>query len=186
MKAGVTFRSRRFFSRHESSVRSNAGFTLVEIVVAVLILSIGILGVAGMQSVGVRESQNTYFRSQANLLVADMAGKMRANATEAKRGANSVYLEDAPESPGCAWGAGECDPSSIAGFDLQNWESAVQSSGLPHAGQAIVSVGQINDAQGEVVTAIYDIQIFWDEAREGAQPENCAAASGCVTWRIQI
>ena len=163
-----------------------AGFTLVEIAVAVLILAIGILGVAGMQSVGVRESQNTYFRSQANLLASDLVEKMRANAIESRKGGDSAYLEEDPQSS-CSWSASSCDSVSIAEFDLSNWEEAVQNSGLPNAGQAVNFVEGVSDSDGQIVTAIYDIQVFWDEEREGEAPEDCEAANGgCVSWRVQI
>ena len=55
------------------------GFTLVEVLVAVFVLAIGILGMAGMQAVGVRESQNTYYRTQADMLANDIIDRMRAN-----------------------------------------------------------------------------------------------------------
>lgn len=164
-------------------LKKNTGFTLVEIVVAVLILAIGILGVAGMQSVGVRESQNTYFRSQANLLAADMAGKMRANAIEAKKGDSSVYIEDAPAGGGDC--SSSCDSVAVAEADRKAWEDAISSSGLPNAGQSVNYVGGVN-LDGELVAATYDIQIFWDEDREGAVATDCASASGCISWRVQI
>lgn len=161
------------------------GFTLVEIAVAVLILAIGILGVAGMQSVGVRESQNTYFRSQAILLVGDMAGKMRANAVEAKKGDGSAYLLEA-DADACDMKGDPCSSTEIAGFDLAQWEDSVTNSGLPGVSQVVSHIGDVKDGSDEVITSIYDIQVFWDEAREGSAPENCEDASGCVSWRIQI
>ena len=164
-------------------IEKNSGFTLIEIVVAVLILAIGILGVAGMQSVGIRESQNTYFRSQANLLAADMAGKMRANAIEAKKGDDSVYLEEAAGSGGAC--STDCTSIAVAATDRQTWEEAIASSGLPNAGQAVNFVGGITH-EGELVTATYDIQIFWDDRRDGTAATDCASATGCVSWRVQI
>lgn len=162
-------------------IKKNSGFTLIEIVVAVLILAIGILGVAGMQSVGIRESQNTYFRSQANLLAADMAGKMRANAIEAKKGGDSVYLA---EAAGDDCGSG-CNSIAVAATDRQVWEDAIASSGLPNAGQTVNYVGGITH-EGELVTVTYDIQIFWDDRRDGSAASDCASATGCVSWRVQI
>ncbi len=43
------------------------GFTLIEVMVAVFVLVVGTLGMAGMQAVSVRESQNSIFRSQADI-----------------------------------------------------------------------------------------------------------------------
>lgn len=169
----------------KSMASKQQGFTLIEIVVAVLILAIGILGVAGMQSVGVRESQNTYFRSQANLLVIDMANKMIANREQARLGNDSAYLLEPPENATCDFDGASCDAGAIAGLDLKGWEDAVQAAGLPNAGQAIEFVGGV-ELDGQTVTAIYDIQVFWDEAKTGALASGCDNASGCVSWRVQI
>ena len=49
-----------------SQIAKAHGFTLIEVMVTVFILSVGILGVAGMQAVSVRESGNTYHRTQAD------------------------------------------------------------------------------------------------------------------------
>ena len=166
-------------------ITRQTGFTLIEIGVAVLILSVGILGVAGMQSVGVRESQNTYFRSQANILVMDMANRMWANREQAYLGGDSEYVEDAPLNPACSFGGGSCNASDIAGMDLRNWSDAIRDSGLPNAGQSIEFVGDVL-VDGVAITAVYDIAVFWDESQSDDNANDCASASGCVSWRIQI
>ena len=181
----MTFNRQKFPGLHSVPRVEQLGFTLIEVVVAVLILAVGILGAAGMQSVGVRESQNTYFRSQANLLVIDMANKMLANQEQASLGEQSIYTEEAPNSASCDFDGASCNADDIAEMDIVRWEQAVQSSGLPNAGQAIEFVGDVR-VQGVAVTAIYDIQVFWDERREGVTPPNCESASSCVSWRVQI
>ena len=83
--------------------RSASGFTLIEVLVAILILGIGILGMAGMQAMSVRESQNTYFRTQADMLAYDIVDRMRANRGEAATTAAYVSDGSAPGSVGaCA------------------------------------------------------------------------------------
>lgn len=166
-------------------LNTQSGFTLIEIAVAVLVLAIGILGVAGMQSVGVRESQNTYFRSQANLLVEDMANKMRANQAEAALGVGSRYLAQTITADSCNFDGDLCDAGQVADLDLSSWVEAVENSGLPNVGQAIQFVGNV-EINGVAVTSTYDIQVFWDEAKQGVTPDDCAQASGCVSWRVQI
>ncbi len=173
-----TFKSKR--------LQGAQGFTLIEIVVAVLILAVGILGAAGMQSVGVRESQNSYFRSQANLLAIDMADKMRANRAEAVRGSSSAYLDEAPASPGCNYGSSDCASNSVAELDLYGWNQAIENSGLPNPTHSIDLVSEIVDATGTVVSSVYDIQLRWDERRESGDSSDCERGIGCVSWRIQI
>lgn len=59
------------------------GFTLVEVLVALLILSIGLLGLAGLQAGGLRSNHSAYLRSQAVMLAHDMADRMRSNPVAA-------------------------------------------------------------------------------------------------------
>ena len=73
---------------------SQQGFTLIEVMVAVFVLAVGILGMAGMQAVSVRESQNSIFRSQADILAGDMADRLRANRSDATDPLSTNYETD--------------------------------------------------------------------------------------------
>ena len=57
----------------------NQGFTLIEVLVAVLVFSFGLLGIAGMMTISVKSNHNGYLRSQANFLAENMVDRMRAN-----------------------------------------------------------------------------------------------------------
>jgi len=59
--------------------RRTSGFTLIEVLIAVLVLGIGLLGVAGLQSVALSMNQGSYVRTQATVLARDIADRMRAN-----------------------------------------------------------------------------------------------------------
>ena len=58
---------------------SQKGLTLLEVLIAVLVLSIGLLGMAGLQTVSMKASQSAYLGSQAAALAYDMADRVRAN-----------------------------------------------------------------------------------------------------------
>ena len=62
-----------------SSMTKSRGFTLLEILIAVGVLSIGLLGIAGLQALGQRSNHSAYLRSQATALAYDMIDRMRAN-----------------------------------------------------------------------------------------------------------
>lgn len=62
-------------------VKSQQGATLIEVLVAVVILSIGLLGLAGLQATSVQSNYSAYYRSQATLLAYDLGDRMRANRT---------------------------------------------------------------------------------------------------------
>lgn len=69
--------------------RSQAGFTLIEILVAMLILAIGMLGIAAMQLRGLQYNHDAYLRSQVNLLAYDISDRMRLNSDNA-----ASYVQD--------------------------------------------------------------------------------------------
>ena len=68
------------------------GFTMVELLVAVLVLSIGLLGLAGLQAAGLRNNQSAYLRSQATILAYDVADRMRATRAAAAAGAYNISV----------------------------------------------------------------------------------------------
>jgi len=59
--------------------RSMRGFTLLEVLVAVLIFSLGLMGLAGLLAVSVKTNHAAYMRTQATFLAQGMADRMRAN-----------------------------------------------------------------------------------------------------------
>jgi len=62
--------------------RKQAGFTLIEVMIAMLILLVGLLGVAGMQIVSFQNNQGAYLRSQATFIAADFLDRIRANSAD--------------------------------------------------------------------------------------------------------
>lgn len=108
------------------------GFSLVEIMVALLILSIGLLGVAGLQTAGLRENQNAYLRSQAVLDANMIVDCMRAN--RAAKTSYAIAIGAAPTT------------GTVAGDDLADWKALLAT--LPGPGDGSVSVA------GTIVTVV--------------------------------
>jgi len=140
--------------------RREGGFTMVEVLIAVLVLSIGLIGLASLQGVSLQFNNSAYLRSQATNLAYDMADRMRANRGQAIV-AGSPY--------NIAVGAAIPAPGALAQTDLNEWLTALQNT-LP-AGTGGVAV-----VPGGNVTII----VCWDDTRgEGAAgaPAQCAAAN---------
>jgi type IV pilus assembly protein PilV len=104
------------------------GFTLVEVLVALVVLAVGLLGLAVLLVEGLQGSRNAIEHTQAVNLAADIAERMRSN-----RAAAAAYdtAEGTPEpriEAACEDAAGPCDPRAMASHDLRLWLDAVAAS----------------------------------------------------------
>lgn len=80
--------------------RRNRGFTLLEMLVALLVLSFGLLGMAGLQATGLRNNNNAYQRTQASIIAVEMIERMRTNRAAAANGDYELALNSTkPTSP---------------------------------------------------------------------------------------
>ena len=66
--------------------KQQKGFTLIEVMIAVVVFSFGLLGVAGIMTVAVKNNHNGYMRSQAAILTATIVDMMRRNKAGVKGG----------------------------------------------------------------------------------------------------
>lgn len=106
-----------------------SGFTLMEVLVALVILSIGLLGLAGLQAAGLRYNHSSYLRSQATLLAYDIVDRMRANRQEALNGSYNIALGTSPAAPAsCTGSAAFCTPAQLKDDDLYQWETALKNT----------------------------------------------------------
>lgn len=135
----------------------NKGFTLIEVLVSVLVLSTGLLGIAGLQLTGLKNNYNSELRSQAKQLAYDIADRMRANSDEANSGSN--YLidigEDASSLTDCETNA--CSEQNMADYDLNAWKSTLQIK-LP-LGDGKIAYQNIADKR------LFSITVQWDDSR---------------------
>ncbi|WP_431130795.1 type IV pilus modification protein PilV [Variovorax paradoxus] len=114
--------------------RSGAGFSLVEVLVSVAVLSIGLLGAVGMLLAAVRAGKEAATFNAAVGLVRDLSEKVRMNpGVSAGNGAANTYLiehsaDSAAVSPaigGCAAPGATCDAAGLAAWDVDEWTRRV-------------------------------------------------------------
>ncbi|MCP4042433.1 MAG: type IV pilus modification protein PilV [Gammaproteobacteria bacterium] len=153
--------------KHYLVHHKNKGFTLLEVLVSLLILAIGLLGLAALQTRGVKYNHDAYGRSQGTLLANQMMDMLRANPTNA---ANYVTIRKFGVVDGTA-----CDPTkALVTDELRCWFFAVQSN-LPAGDAQVVQ-------QGATAT-LYDVTIYWHE-RGGRNPTTQATCESIAarTW----
>ncbi|MBI5041482.1 MAG: type IV pilus modification protein PilV, partial [Gammaproteobacteria bacterium] len=128
----------------QPSRTASAGFTLLEVLIAVVVLSIGLLGIAGLQTTGLRNNQDAYARTQATTLANDMADRIRANMAGFNAGNydNTAAYTATCESSGCS-------PQQMAQHDTSLWNTALAA--LP-SGQGTVA----SNAGLVTVTVMWD------------------------------
>jgi len=147
------------------------GFTLVEVLVAVVVLAVGLLGMAGLQVLALKGNQSSLQRSLALLLISDIAERMRANASAARNGTYKL----SPANPGLApplptpdcRSAAACSSAQLASFDLAEWQQRL-AAGLPRA------TARIECGTGCSGSSLQAITVYWDEDRSGASGLECS------------
>lgn len=89
----------------QSRIARQRGVTMIEVLVTVIVLSIGLLGLAAMHGVSLKNNHSAYMRSQASLLAYDIIDTMRADRERALSGAFNVAEADTPasDSPSAPW-----------------------------------------------------------------------------------
>ena len=96
------------------------GLTLIEVLISLLVLSIGILGLATLQTASLGFNAGASHRTQATVLAYDMAERMRANRQAALAGAYDIAFED--PAPACAAPA---TTGTVAQQDISAWRMAL-------------------------------------------------------------
>jgi type IV pilus assembly protein PilV len=149
--------------------RRAAGFTLLEVLVAMVVLSIGLLGLSGMQTSSLRNNHSAFLRSQATVVSNDIIDRMRANRDSAVLGDYDIAYTDAAPSPGCS--GGSCaSAEAVADTDLNEWRAYVAR--LP-GGQGEIDVVQESVTVGgeSVSIDVAEVKVRWGDARDGTQLE---------------
>jgi type IV pilus assembly protein PilV len=157
--------------RLPSLTNGSAGFTLIEVLISVVVLAIGLLGMAALQMNGLRNNQSAYFRAQATQLAYDMADRMRTNIVEARDAASGgTYNNGASTTNNCATGA--CTTAQMTGYDFSEWNAELTAQ-LPSGTGRVCIDGTPNDGTFALpacdgVGTVYAIKVWWDDDRSGA------------------
>jgi type IV pilus assembly protein PilV len=160
--------------------RRQVGFSMIEALVAILVLSFGLLALAGFQLRVLSGSAGASNQNVAVQLAGDMADRIRANPVTGAA-SSSPYVADwsaasaAEPDPSCAGGRASCSAAQLAAHDLWTWKRRVAGA-LPG--------GLANVQSKTAVGGLLFVHIAWDEpaAVDPIAPEpdwNCPTGKAC-------
>ena len=162
--------------------RRQTGFTLLEVMISLVIFSIGMLGLAGIQAISIQSSGIAYMRTLAMQSAYDMADIVRASAdfnNNVDTAFSSVTTTLGSEPTACqSDSTPNCTPSQMAAFEIYHWKSNLRDV-LPSGRGKVTSSGNT-----------YTVTVMWDQDRTGVTGENCGGDSSvdlkCYTLQARI
>jgi type IV pilus modification protein PilV len=164
---------------HIKMLRQERGMSLIEVMVAVLVFSIGLLGIAMLQMRGAQFTKDSSSRTAAIVLARSLAESMRANPTVAipAKGVDSAYLYDGSTT----YSKDDCattnlnTPADIAKRDLACWQLALNAN-LP----APPSGGKLATVTKDTSLGTLIIRVSW--AGVADNPDADASQSYSFTY----
>ncbi len=127
-----------------SRIRPDRGVSLLEVLIAVLVLAIGMLGIAAMQAVSLRNSQGSLERSQAVVLSYNIFDAMRSNLLIARANGYNIGMTCAAPAAG----------TTLVSSDLNTWITSLQSN------IGASACGSINCASN-----VCEVAVQWNDQR---------------------
>lgn len=149
-----------------------AGVAMIEALIAIIVISFGLLGLAGLQLAGVRTNQVAYYRSVATAQAYDMADRMRANISAVNGGSYNAITATIPARPACSnpfTAGGGCAPAAMATYDAYAW--LTENARLLPGGSGTVTKLATSNA--------FDINVQWTE--KCSPGEASCSTSGILT-----
>jgi type IV pilus assembly protein PilV len=138
------------------------GFSLMEVLVALLVLSIGLLGLAALQTTGLKFNHQSYERTQATLQAYDIFDSIRANKNNnsvTNTTFDSVALNAQPGTTNCA--SVTCTDNEMAQYNIRQWNIA--NNNLLPEGKGAICRGTFTGFNCTVGGAVYRVAIQWKE-----------------------
>lgn len=143
----------------------NKGFSLIEVLVAIVVLAIGLLGLAGLQTTSLKSNNSAYQRSQASLMANEILDRMRANYVGVQAGYyDDPYSGGTPSKPTCIDTTAGCANDDMATYDVYYWETSLGNV-LPNGQGAITGSG---------AGSVFTITVMWDDNRTGVDGTDCS------------
>jgi len=142
-------------TRMKAASSTQRGFSMLEILVTLFLLTMWLLASAGVQSSPLQFNKAAQFRTQAVYLATELVERMQANKSAAVTGSYVFSGSGSSGSADCTTAL--CQPDDLAAFDLAEWSGRVASA-LPGGSATITAAGAANPIT-------YTIVISWSDRR---------------------
>ena len=139
--------------------RGQSGFSLVEVLITLVIMSVGMLGIAGLYVQSMQAGRTSMFRHHAVTLAGDVADRIRANPT-----ADIAYTAPVGVNNNCVLGGIDCTPAQMAANDILLWKDQAATT-LPGGDVTIVLTPEAG-----LVPPTYQITVSWTEPGQVPTP----------------
>lgn len=186
-----------------------SGFSLLEVLITLVVLSVGLLGIASMQMAGMRFTFNANEQGTAAILAQNIIDKMRANAgcivggnvstcgsIGGLRGGSYDAITSQPASVNCVTQV--CTFAQIAQSDVYDWYQALSTS-LPSGTGAVQCITPAYcDNNATIAAAVYVVTVCWDDGHGNVPPAGCGttvninngvvlfSSSNAATYQITV
>ena len=145
------------------------GFTLLEVLVTVIILAIGVVGVASLQISTYSQLRSSHNMATASMLAGEMADRMAANSNQVLAD-NYNHTEDSGTPKDCA--ATACTAAELAAYDINQWQTKITSGAS--------APGSLPGGRGAVLRSLkpgtpddFNILVQWDDDLSGSTSRTC-------------
>ncbi|MDH3304686.1 MAG: type IV pilus modification protein PilV [Gammaproteobacteria bacterium] len=142
--------------KQSRSTQNCRGFSLIEVLIALVIMSVGMLGIAGLYVEGMNAGRTSIFRHHAVTLASDVADRIRANPRA------GVDYQGPGGNNNCVLGNVNCNPAQMAANDIALWRA--------QAGEMLPNGDVTVTFDDTVVPPTYTIVVSWNEAGEDTPP----------------
>ncbi len=183
--------------------RRAAGFTLIEVLIAIVIVAVGLLGLPALQLVTLKSADGSRHRASAIALTQDMADRLRANSAGSVLGVTvnkgynrprSLRSDEAYNSPKAGCRSVGCPPEEMVLDDLAGWQARINQTLPGGIGVVCIDSGTLGmpTFNGTTLTArcdglggAYAIKVLWLDNRDpSAAASNTAEAYTAFVTRI--
>ena len=149
--------------------KKQQGLSLIESMVALLVISVGLLGIAALQVTSMKQNNSALHHSQAVWVGYNMADRIRANFTQFDSYAGTNTSK--PYEQICDGVKNVCSPAQLAVADQADWSTAIQT--LPGG------LGLVSKPAGKNDELL--IRVMWDDDGTGATGTSCGGGGNDLT-----